>query len=326
VLICDLDDGQELDQVLLVRVVEARTGGDGERVLELTLGDRSGRLAATVRDGVAAAAEVCRPGRPVHVRGRYEADPRRGPRLAVRSLREPEPGSFAVADLADGPPRTPEAMEAEVRELVATVQHRHLRALLERLLGERSDTWVRYRRAPAAKVFHQAYPHGLLEHCLTVAQGVSALAATFPGIDRDVAVAGALLHDIGKLDAYTAEPVNIDLTDSGRLHGEIALGYYRVRRAIEDLPGFPQDTAQALLHVILSHHGSLAHGSPVVPSTREAWLVHLVDNLGGKLGSFDRVEKALAPGASWAPYDRGIGTSAYFGGGAAGAEADRRAA
>jgi 3'-5' exoribonuclease len=323
VLIAHLDDGQELDQVLLVHVVEARSRRDGRPYLRLSVGDRSGQLPAIVRDDVAAALELCRAGRPVHVRGRYEVHARFGPQLALSAVREPEPGSFAVADLVDGPPRAPAAMEAEIRELVATVQQPHLRALLERLLGAHTETWDNYRRAPAAKLYHHAYVHGLLEHCLTVAQGVSALASTFPGIDRDVAVTGALLHDIGKLEAYTADPFAIDLTDAGRLQGEIALGYYRVRREIEELPGFPPATAQGLLHVILSHHGSLEHGSPVVPSTREAWLVHVIDNLGGKLGSFDRVEKALAPGASWAPFDRGIGASAYFGNGG---EAERRAA
>jgi 3'-5' exoribonuclease len=68
-----------------------------------------------------------------------------------------------------------------------------------------------------------------------------------------------------------------------------------------------------VLHIILSHHGSLAHGSPVVPCTREATLVHHIDNLGGRLGSFDRLEKELSPGQSWTPFDRGIGSSAYFG-------------
>jgi 3'-5' exoribonuclease len=215
-------------------------------------------------------------------------------------------------------------MELEVRELVATVQDPHLRALLDRLLGPHAPTWELYRRAPAAKLYHQAYVHGLLEHSLTVAQGVSAMASTFPGIDRDVAVTGALLHDIGKLEAYTADPGAIDLTDAGRLQGEIPLGYYRIRRATEDLPGFPPDTAQALLHIVLSHHGSLEHGSPVVPCTREAWLVHMIDNLGGKLGSFDRLEKGLAPGAAWTGFDRGVGASAYFG--PLTAEPERRAA
>ena len=110
---------------------------------------------------------------------------------------------------------------------------------------------------------------------------------------------GALLHDIGKLEAYTEpSPDAIDLTDAGRLHGEIALGYYLIRRMIEDIEGFPAELAQALGHIILSHHGSLEHGSPVVPCTREATLVHMIDNLGGRLGSFDRLEKELAPGSA----------------------------
>ena len=121
------------------------------------------------------------------------------------------------------------------------------------------------------------------------------------GIDRDVAVTGALLHDIGKLEAYTDDPRSIDLTDAGRLHGEIALGYYRIRRAIEEIDGFPAELAQAVGHIILSHHGALEHGSPVVPCTREATLVHMIDNLGGRLGSFDRLEKELAPGRRWSP-------------------------
>jgi 3'-5' exoribonuclease len=324
VLVRDLTDGQDLDQVLLLRAVEERTKRDGGTFLRLSLGDRTGRLTAVVWDGVEDVRELCEPGRPVHVCGRYEIHPRWGAQLALRSLRAPAPGSFAQRDLVDGPPRPAEAMEEQVRELVSTVQDPHLHALLDRILGPQTETWERYRRAPAAKLYHQAYIHGLLEHSLTVAQGVSAMASTFPGIDRDVAVTGALLHDIGKLEAYTADPTAIDLTDAGRLQGEIPLGYYRIRRTIEQLPGFPADTAQALLHIILSHHGSLEHGSPVVPATREAWLVHMIDNLGGKLGSFDRLEKELAPGAAWTGFDRGIGGSAYFG--PVVAEPERRAA
>ncbi len=207
-------------------------------------------------------------------------------------------------------------MEADLRELVATVQNPHLRRLLDAVFGEGSPTWERYRTAPAAKHYHQAYAHGLLEHSLTVAQAVSAISATFPGIDRDVAVTGALLHDIGKLEAYTSDPA-IDMTDAGRLLGEIPLGYYLVRRRIEELsargPAFPHETAQAVLHIILSHHGSLEHGSPVVPCTREATLVHFCDNLGGRLGSFDRLEKELPAGRSWSSFDRAVGGSAYFG-------------
>src|SRR5262249_31045360 len=152
-------------------------------------------------------------------------------------------------------------MEAEVNELLATIHEPHLRALLDRVFAPESPLWGRYRVAPAAKYYHQAYRHGLLEHCLGVAQAVSAISATFGGIDREVAVTGALLHDIGKLEAYREDPDSIDLSDAGRLHGEIALGYYRIRRMIEDIEGFPPELGQAVTHIILSHHGTLEHGS-----------------------------------------------------------------
>jgi 3'-5' exoribonuclease len=312
-LIRELQDGSELDQVLLVREVERRErrGGSGE-YLRLTLADRSGQVVAMVWEEVGEVVPLLAAGSPVHVLGRYVVHPRYGPQVNLRGLRQAEPGSFDPDDLLDGPQRAPDHMESDLRELIATIQQPMLRTLLERLIGVGADGWAAYRDAPAAKYYHQAYRHGLLEHSLTVGQAVSAISATFPGIDRDVAVTGALLHDIGKLDAYTAEEANIDLTDDGRLQGEIALGYYRVRREIEDIDGFPPSLAKALLHIILSHHGSHEHGSPVLPATREATLVHMVDNLGGRLGSFDRLEKELRDGERWSSFDRALGGGAYF--------------
>jgi 3'-5' exoribonuclease len=223
-----------------------------------------------------------------------------------------EPQEDDLGVLLDGPPRPVAGMEAALRDLVEQVRSPHLRALLDGVLGPDAPAWPAFRDAPAAKRYHQAYRHGLLEHSLGVAEAVAVISTTFPGIDRDVAITGALLHDIGKLDAYTADPLAIDLTDLGKLHGEIALGYFRIRRAIEDIPGFPEDLAAAVLHIILSHHGQLEHGSPVVPCTREATLVHAIDNLGGKLGSFDRLEKELPDGSAWSGYDRALGGSAHF--------------
>jgi 3'-5' exoribonuclease len=317
-LVRQLVDGQEIDQVLLVRERELRTKRDGAEFLRLTLGDRTGSVAAVLWDGVADLRAACEAGSCVRVAGRYGVHPRYGAQLTLRALRPAEPHEYDPADLFDGPPRSAAGMEADLRELVATVQDPHLRALLDRVLGRDAPTWPAFRDAPAAKRYHQAYRHGLLEHALGVAQAVSAISATFPGIDRDVAVTGALLHDVGKLDAYTADPLAIDLTDAGRLQGEIPLGYYRIRRLIEEIPGFPAARASAVLHIILSHHGALEHGSPVLPCTREATLVHHVDNLGGRLGSFDRLEKALPDGSAWSAYDRALGGGAYF--------ADRQAA
>jgi 3'-5' exoribonuclease len=311
-LLNELTDGLEIDQVLLVKEAELRTRRDGGEYLRLMLGDRTGAVPCMVWEELGLATRLARAGEPVTVSGRYIVHPRFGPQINLRGLAEAVPGSYEEADLLDGPQRTAPQMEGEIRDLVATIQEPHLRTLLDRLLGESSPLWSAFRDAPAAKHYHQAYRHGLLEHCLGVAQAVSAISATFGGIDRDVAVTGALLHDIGKLEAYTADTGSIDLTDAGRLHGEIALGYYLIRRTIEDIEGFPAELAQAVGHIILSHHGSLEHGSPVVPCTREATLVHMIDNLGGRLGSFDRLEKELAPGRRWSQFDRAIGSGAFF--------------
>jgi 3'-5' exoribonuclease len=314
-LVNELSDGTEIDQVLLVRAIERRSRRDGGDYLRLQLGDRTGAVVAMVWEDLLEMERLAVPGAPVHVSGRYTVHPRFGPQINLRLLAPAEPESYSLEDLLDGPARSPAQMEADLRELIATVRDPHLGSLLEQVFGKGSSLWARYELAPAAKYYHQAYRHGLLEHCLGVAQGVSAISATFPGIDRDVAVTGALLHDIGKLDTYTEEGGQnrmIDLTDLGRLHGEIALGYYRIRRAIEEIDGFPQELEWAVLHIILSHHGSLEHGSPVTPCTREATLVHMIDNLGGRLGSFDRIEKELTPGARWSSFDRAIGSGAWF--------------
>jgi 3'-5' exoribonuclease len=300
-LIRELVDGQEIDQVLLVR---GRSAG------RITLGDRTGTVVARLEEPAGCCVD---PGSVVRVAGRYEITAR-GAEVRVRELSAAGEGEFELDTLIDGPPRSADAMEADMRELIATIQDPHLRGLLDAVLGPGTPGWAQFREAPAAKRYHQAYRHGLLEHSLTVAQAVSATSATFPGIDRDVAVTGALLHDIGKLEAYTSDPLAIDMTDLGKLQGEIPLGYYRIRRAIEDLPGFPERLSAAVLHIILAHHGTLEHGSPVVPCTREATLVHMIDNLGGRLGSFDRLEKELPDGSRWSPFDRALAGSAWFAG------------
>jgi 3'-5' exoribonuclease len=319
----DLKEGAEVDCVLLVREAELRCEAGGGRSLRLVLADRTGSVPARAGHDLATAAPV---GAAVRVTGRVQASARHDRELWLRAVAPAEPGTFDLADLVDGPPRSPEQMEADLRELVATVRDRDLRRLLEDVFGRDSPLWARYRAAPAAKRFHQAYRHGLLEHSLSVAQAVSAISATFTEVNRDVAVTGALLHDIGKLEAYAFQGSAIAMTDAGRLQGEIPLGYYRVRRLIDGIAGFAAHTAEAVLHIILSHHGSLEHGSPIVPCTREATLVHFCDNLGGRLGSFDRLEKELPRGERWSRFDRALGGGAYFAAPAATAPEEREAA
>jgi 3'-5' exoribonuclease len=308
----DLVDGEAVDTVFVVREVSRRQKKNGDPFLKLQLGDVTGSVEAVVWDAVDEVAAEAAAGSVVRTVGRYSVDGRYGACITVRGLRGAAEEEYDPADLLEGPPVAYRKLAAGLEELIGTVQHPHLRELLRRLLDPGSAVGRRWHQAPAAKYYHQAYRHGLLEHCLSVAQGVSAMAATFPAIDRDVAVTGALLHDIGKVDAYESDNGAIELSDAGKLHGEIALGYHLVRSEVERLDGFPPETAQAVLHIILSHHGKLEHGSPVVPCTREATLVHMIDNLGGTLGSFDRIEKALADGERWSAFDKALAGSAYF--------------
>jgi 3'-5' exoribonuclease len=308
----DLEDGQRVNGVYAVRERELRRKRNGDPWLRLSVGDATGTAEAVCWEEAEALHALCCGGSPVFVSGVFEISERWGAKIKITSLREAEAHEYEAEDLAAESEVSLEDLESGLRELLATVQNPELRELLEVFFGEEAETWQRFRVAPAAKTYHQAYRHGLLEHTLSVAQAVSAAANFFPGIDRDVAVTGALLHDIGKCLAYNDDPLAIDLTDAGRLQGEIPLGYYKVRRAIEDLPGFDPHLAQCVLHIILSHHGSLEHGSPVVPATREAVLVHMIDNLGGRLGSFDRIEKQLPAGAAWSGFDRALSGSAFF--------------
>jgi 3'-5' exoribonuclease len=308
----DLQDGQRVAAVYAVRSRELRRKRNGEPWLRLQIGDSSGAAEAVCWEEAEALYAAAAPGTAVHVTGLFEVSERWGAKVKLTGLRLAEEGEYAEEDLAPPSAASLEPLERDLRALLSTIQDPQLRELLDSFFGEGTEAWARFSEAPAAKVFHQAYRHGLLEHTLSVAQAVSAAANFFPGIDRDVAVTGALLHDIGKTEAYNDDPLAIDLTDAGRLQGEIPLGYYLVRRRIEDIPGFDPHLAQCVLHIILSHHGKLEHGSPVAPATREAVLVHMIDNLGGRLGSFDRIERELPAGESWSGFDRALSGSAYF--------------
>jgi 3'-5' exoribonuclease len=309
----ELEAGQRVTAVFCVRERDLRQKRNGEPFLRLVLGDSSGSIEAVCWEEAESRYGVAEPGSALHVTGTFEQSEKWGAKIKVVELRQARQDEYSADDLAAGPQVAVDRLESDLRELIGTIQRPHLRELLERFFGAGTAAWERFRDAPAAKIYHQAYRNGLLEHTVSVAQAVSAAAALFPGIDRDVAVTGGLLHDIGKTEAYNDDPLAIELTDLGRLQGEIPLGYYKVRRQIEEIPGFDAALAQAILHIILSHHGALEHGSPVVPATREATLVHAIDKLGGTLGSFDRLERELPDGEAWSGFDRALEGSAFFG-------------
>jgi 3'-5' exoribonuclease len=303
----DLTEGAIVDQVMLVRAHELRRTRSGSEFLKLSLSDRSGTVPGVVWDSVPDAHPLICVGEPVRVIGTYSEGDRYGPQLTVRELHVPAEVDWS--HLVDGPRTPAHELELALDALIGALTNRHLRELLRSMLGATSVRGILFRRACASQYNHHAYRAGLLEHSLAVAQTVAAAASILPGIDHDLAVCGALLHDVGKLDAYTATEHSASLNDAGRLIGEIPSGYYAVRREIEEMPEFPPTLAEALLHIILSHHGQLEFGSPVLPSTREAVLVHTMDKLSGDLGSFDRLERESGPDQRWSRHDRALGRS-----------------
>jgi 3'-5' exoribonuclease len=310
----ELEHGSPVDQVLLVRSADLRTKrGSDDVFLRLELTDRSGRVSAMVWDGAAEVAEVALRGHAVRVVGRFEVHERFGRQIQPERIEAVDQAGVDLSELVEGPSQPVAELERRFRALVGRVEDPWLRLLLERVFDPAGAFWPRFRAAPAAKHFHEAYPHGLLDHTLRVAEAVEGLAPLFGPVDRDVAVTGAILHDIGKAQTYTADRISPELTDAGRLEGHIVIGYEIVRRVVGLIDGFPAETARSIRHIVLSHHGRLEYGSPVVPATREAVLVHQADDLAARMGSLDRLERGLAPGAEWSGYDRALEGAAYFG-------------
>ena len=186
----DLPDGETVETILLVKESAVAQRRSGEDYLRLKLCDCTGTLEAIAWDGVAEVREIAQPGIALRVRGRYEVSQRYGPQLVLKSASLAQAGDYRLADLMDAPAASAEQMEADLRRLIGTVRNPWLAKLLDALIGEGSPVWKRFRRAPAAKYYHQAYLHGLLEHSLSVGQAVSAVSGSFPGVDRDLAVTG----------------------------------------------------------------------------------------------------------------------------------------
>ena len=171
----DLADGQEINEVFVVRAHTRRQRRNGDPFLKLQLGDTSGAVEAVIWDEVDSLAPICPAGAVVRILGRYSVDERYGAAVTVKRMRVAAEHEYELGDLTEAPPVPYEQMAADLDALVETVQRPHLRALLARLIDPSTDTGAAYHSAPAAKYYHQAYRHGLLEHCLSVAQGVSAL-------------------------------------------------------------------------------------------------------------------------------------------------------
>jgi 3'-5' exoribonuclease len=172
-------------------------------------------------------------------------------------------------------------MFAEVRAIVAAMSNPHLRALLDAIFDD-PEIARKYKLAPAAKTIHHAWLGGLIEHVLSVCALTRAVAPNYPDVDVDLVLAGAMLHDIGKIDELTYDR-GFGYSDVGQLLGHIHIGLAIVADKIRAVPDFPPKLRVLLEHLILSHHGELEFGSPKTPMFAEAMLLHHLDNLDSKM-------------------------------------------
>jgi 3'-5' exoribonuclease len=168
---------------------------------------------------------------------------------------------------------------SELQARLARVENPWIAQLLRDVI-DASET--RLRAWPAAVTVHHAYAGGLLDHIVSVAAAGDALALLYRA-DADIVFAGAVLHDIGKLEELTFEDGAIGYSRDGNLLGHIAMGVVLVRAAADRIPGFPQDLRSCLEHLVVSHHGARALGSPAEPMTVEAFILSAADDLDAKI-------------------------------------------
>ena len=199
-----------------------------------------------------------------------------------------------VSHLLPAASKDMEEYKKKFLKLVAQISRPPLRELLGEIFS--GSRWERFIRNPAAKRFHHAYIGGLLEHSVDVAEMALAVAATAPGVDRDMVIAGALLHDIGKTEEISAD-IGFSYTEAGHLVGHITAGALIIDAAALQVQFLSEAERKSLLHIVLSHHGSRDKGSPIGCATREAVIVHYADELNAVLQQF--VETAEKEGAGW---------------------------
>jgi 3'-5' exoribonuclease len=285
-----LQPGESLDQVFLVRDRDLRTASNGGLYIVCTLTDRSGKLNARMWQ----ANETIYKAIPIdgflQVRGRTE-NYKGNLQFIVEAIRPIPQEKVDLTDFLPCAPRDVEEMWAELLELVRGVKNNHLRMLIKKFV-EDHEFVAAFKRAPAAMELHQAYLGGLLEHTLGVTRAAKAILPLYPQLNGDLLLTGAFLHDVGKATELTSD-LTFRYTDRGQLVGHITIGAIWIQQkvdmiAAETCEPFPAKTLDLLQHLILSHHGLYEYGSPKLPMIPEAAALHYLDNLDAKIHMFNR--------------------------------------
>ncbi|RMG60585.1 MAG: HD domain-containing protein [Deltaproteobacteria bacterium] len=273
----------------------------GKPYLNITLRDKSGEIEGRVWDNVEELSSrfsafdfVKVTGSLVNHQGRYQ--------VKVLDIEGVSGDEVDPADYIPSSEKPPEEMWEDLLSLVETLKDEKVKKFVRGVLTD-EETREKFLTAPGGKRLHHDYRGGLLEHTLSVARICDFLSSHYEGVDRDMLLAGAILHDLGKTREILSGP-SFEYTDEGKLLGHITLGA-SLLTAFQEREGIlPPKRFTELLHIVISHHGELEYGSPKRPKTLEAVIVHFVENLDSKVNAFLSVLKEADEGAVWSDYQR----------------------
>jgi 3'-5' exoribonuclease len=304
------DGGDTCASLLLVRRATPKTAKNGNPFLSVELGDKTGNFNVNVF-GDSPAFELfssLKEGGVVRTELKIEYyQDRLSPRLLRAELitLDQLTGSPLLANLVETAPEDAELLWLEFQEHVAAITQTELRATVQAVFDE---IGAQFRTAPAAVAMHHAYRHGLLEHTVHMARACRALLPLYPEVDADLALAGVLVHDTGKVTEYQGDLVT-SRSRKGILQGHVVLGYQLVRKAgIKSK--LNTDLLERLEHIVLSHQGELEWGAAVIAATPEAVFVAKIDDLDAKMGMVQRLLRQANEGDQFS--DRHLGLNAQL--------------
>jgi 3'-5' exoribonuclease len=297
----DIRERDQVDTLFLVKDKIMAMAKNGKPYMTLRLMDKSGEIEGRVWDNVDELATTFDRDDFVRVRGKASVYLGKMQLVIAELLRLPD-DAVDLADFLPESTRDRQEMRLQLEALVASLRDPYLLALMESFLGD-EPLMARYVTAPAAKGMHHVFVGGLLEHSLAVAGLVDAIAPSYPGLNRDLLVVGALLHDVGKVREMTYLR-SFDYTDEGKLLGHITIGVEMVHEKVMAIPGFPDELALLIKHMILSHHGQYEFGSPKRPKTLEATVLNYLDDLDSKINGISSHMQKEPAEQRWTSYHR----------------------
>lgn len=276
----ELEINRVFTTTFLVQSKEVREKKTGEPYLSLLLGDRTGEVDAKMWDNVVEVKDTFDRDDFVKVKGLVQIFHNRR-QLTIHKMRRVKDGEIDFTDYFPSSERNPDEMWSELRQVVDGIQNPHLKSLLEGILGD-EEVARRYKTAPAAKHIHHAYLGGLIEHVLSLCHLSRVAAAHYGDVDADLLLAGAILHDIGKIYELSYDR-GFGYTTEGQLLGHMVIALRMIGGKLQSMPDFPVELRNLLEHMIVSHHGHLEFGSPKLPQFPEALLLHYLDDMDSKM-------------------------------------------